>query len=205
MTVTHYVGFDVHKKSVQYCVKSADGEIVAEGKLRALRPVLVEWARQRTEPWHGAMEAALFSGWIYDTLEPYAAELNMAHPLMMKAIGALAPDAPRALFRGRSEAPNSIFGDSEPLCPPMDVWPRHGAGPPGESPANRRNNLFRNRPSRTLLVEPGEISVFPGLLLIMDVPQARIRAKGLSGRISQHQRSLAQKSCKPSVPSLQYI
>ena len=53
-----------------------------------MRPVLIEWARQRTEPWHGAMEATLFSGWIYDVLKPYAAELNMAHPLMMKAIGA---------------------------------------------------------------------------------------------------------------------
>ena len=123
--------------------------------------MLVEWARQRTEPWHGAMEATLFSGWIYDTLGPYAAELNMAHPLLMKDNGALAPDAPKALFRGRPEDPNSIFGDSEPLRRPMDVWPRHGAGPPGESPANRRHNLFPNRPSRTLLVEPGKISVFP--------------------------------------------
>jgi len=34
------------------------------------------------------MEATLFSGWIYDTLEPYAAKLEMGHPAMMKAIGA---------------------------------------------------------------------------------------------------------------------
>ena len=88
MNVTHYIGFDVHKKTVQYCVKAADGGIVVEGKLRAERGVLVSWAKQRAEPWHGAMEATLFSGWIYDTLQPYAAELNMAHPLMMKAIGA---------------------------------------------------------------------------------------------------------------------
>ena len=26
MNVNHYVGFDVHKKSVGYCVKAADGE-----------------------------------------------------------------------------------------------------------------------------------------------------------------------------------
>jgi transposase len=30
----------------------------------------------------------LFSGWIYDTLKPFAAELQMGHPAMMKAIGA---------------------------------------------------------------------------------------------------------------------
>jgi transposase len=34
------------------------------------------------------MEATLFSGWIYDTLKPYASELRMGHPAMMKAIGA---------------------------------------------------------------------------------------------------------------------
>jgi transposase len=34
------------------------------------------------------MEATLFSGWIYDTLRPFAAELQMGHPALMKAIGA---------------------------------------------------------------------------------------------------------------------
>ena len=88
MNVSQYIGFDVHKKSVSYCVKAGDGEIVAEGKLRATRQVLREWAGKRTEPWCGAMEATLFSGWIYDTLKPFAAELQMGHPAMMKAIGA---------------------------------------------------------------------------------------------------------------------
>src|SRR5215471_9399313 len=34
---------------------------------------------------HGS---TLFSGWIYDTLKPYAVELQMGHAAMMKAIGA---------------------------------------------------------------------------------------------------------------------
>ncbi len=88
MNVNHYIGFDVHKKSVSYCVKCADGQIVEEGRLRATRQVLRQWAQRRPEPWHGAMEATLFSGWIYDTLKPFAAELQMGHPAMMKAIGA---------------------------------------------------------------------------------------------------------------------
>lgn len=88
MNVSHYIGFDVHKKSISYCVKTADGRIVEEGKLRATHQVLRQWAEQRTEPWHGAMEATLFSGWIYDTWKPYATELQMGHPAMMKAIGA---------------------------------------------------------------------------------------------------------------------
>jgi len=88
MNVNHYIGFDVHKKSVSYCVKGADGQILEEGKLRATHPALRQWAQGRQETWRGAMEATLFSGWIYDTLKPYAGELQMGHPAMMKAIGA---------------------------------------------------------------------------------------------------------------------
>jgi transposase len=86
MTICHYIGFDVHKKSISYCVKTKDGTIVEEGKLRATREALRQWAAQRREPWHGAMEATLFSGWIYDVLKPFAAKLEMGHPARMKAI-----------------------------------------------------------------------------------------------------------------------
>jgi transposase len=88
MNISHYIGFDIHKKSISYCVKAADGKILEEGKLRATRQVLREWAQKRTEAWHGGMEATLFSGWIYDALKPFAAKLEMGNPSMMKAIGA---------------------------------------------------------------------------------------------------------------------
>jgi len=87
MNVTHYIGFDVHKKVIAYCVKTADGQIVEEGTLPARREALREWAGARTQPWQGAMEATLFSAWIYDTLKPYATALHMAHPAKLKAIG----------------------------------------------------------------------------------------------------------------------
>ena len=86
MNVLHYIGFDVHKKSIAYCVKTADGKIVEEGRLAAERTALRHWAALRTQPWCGAMEATLFSAWIYDTLRPFAAQLQMAHPARMKAI-----------------------------------------------------------------------------------------------------------------------
>jgi transposase len=88
MNVVHYIGFDVHKKTINYCVKLADGEVVEEGQLRATRAALRQWAGERSQPWHGGMEATLFSGWIYDTLKPFAAKLEMGHPALMKAIGA---------------------------------------------------------------------------------------------------------------------
>ena len=42
MNVTHYIGFDVHKKHINFCAKTASGEIVEEGKLVAQRSVLRE-------------------------------------------------------------------------------------------------------------------------------------------------------------------
>src|SRR5215467_6049549 len=53
MNVNHYIGFDVHKKSISYCVKTADGTIVEESTLRATHLALREWAQKRREPWHG--------------------------------------------------------------------------------------------------------------------------------------------------------
>ena len=86
MNELHYIGFDVHKKSIQFCVKSADGAICQEGRIRATRPALAAWCAQQKVPWKGGMEATMFSGWIYDALKPHAVNLKMAHPAMLKAI-----------------------------------------------------------------------------------------------------------------------
>src|SRR5260370_26957352 len=86
MNIIHYIGLDVHKKSVSYCIKLADGTIVAKGKVASRREDLRQWAKQLPQPGKGAMEATLFSGWIYDALKPYAAKLEMAHPRMLEAI-----------------------------------------------------------------------------------------------------------------------
>src|SRR6266566_5054970 len=88
MNALHYIGFDVHKKAISFCVKTAAGEIVEEGSVLAQREVLRQWASARPQPWQGALEATLFSGWIYDTLKPYGEQLEMAHPAKMKAISA---------------------------------------------------------------------------------------------------------------------
>jgi len=88
MNDLHYIGFDNHKKTVNYCRKMASGEIVLEGRLAARREVLRAWAAAQPQPWRGAMEATLFSSWIYDTLKPYAQHLDMGHPARMKAITA---------------------------------------------------------------------------------------------------------------------
>lgn len=81
-----YVGMDVHKKTVAWCAKRADGTLVGQGTVEATRAALRQWAGQLPGPWHGAMEATLFTGWIYDTLAPLAARLEVANPLRVRAI-----------------------------------------------------------------------------------------------------------------------
>jgi len=88
MNSMHYIGFDIHKKVISFCEKLIDGTIVDLGVISATRKSLDHWATERTAPWIGAMEATLFTGWIYDHLLPHAEELKVAHPEMLKAITA---------------------------------------------------------------------------------------------------------------------
>jgi transposase len=82
----YFVGLDVHKQVIAYCVKTAGGEIVKEGKIAATRKALDEWVGTLPGPWSGGLEATLFSHWIYRHLKPHAAELQMGNPARMKAI-----------------------------------------------------------------------------------------------------------------------
>jgi len=87
MNSIHYVGFDVHKKRTSYCIKLQDGTIVEEGEFLSRPAALDQWCHLRTMPWEGALEATLFSDWIYDRLEPHAVELSMADARKLDAIG----------------------------------------------------------------------------------------------------------------------
>jgi transposase len=84
----YYIGLDIHKKTISYCVKKVDGTIVQEGKIAADRKILLKWVEGLPGHWLGAMEATLFTGWVYDFLKPHAIELKVAHPAMLKAITA---------------------------------------------------------------------------------------------------------------------
>lgn len=82
----HYVGLDVHKKKIAYCVKHADGTVIEEGKFYATRKDLYAFADRLPRPWAAGMEATLFTGWIYDFLLPLADVLKVGHSYMLKAI-----------------------------------------------------------------------------------------------------------------------
>jgi transposase len=84
----YYIGLDVHKKTISYCVKDAGGRVQQEGKVGSTRRELDCWMEGLPQPWTVAMEATIFSGWIYDHLRPHAVEVKVAHPLMLRAIAA---------------------------------------------------------------------------------------------------------------------
>ena len=62
----YYIGLDVHKKTISYCVKDAAGCVHGEGKIGSTQRELDEWVRTLSQPRMMAMEATIFTGWIYD-------------------------------------------------------------------------------------------------------------------------------------------
>jgi transposase len=84
----YYIGLDVHKKTISYCVKDAAGCVQQEGKIGSTRRELDAWIITLPQPRMIAMEATIFTGWIYDHLLPHAEKVKVAHPLMLRAIAA---------------------------------------------------------------------------------------------------------------------
>jgi transposase len=64
------------------------GQVHGEGTVGATRTDLDCWMKTLPQPWTAAMEATIFTGWIYDHLLPHAAQVKVAHPLMLRAIAA---------------------------------------------------------------------------------------------------------------------
>ena len=82
----YYIGLDIHKRIIAYCIKTIDGCLIDQGKIEANRKSVEEWVKDLPGPWVGAMEATIFTGWVYDFLRPHAIALKVAHPAMLKAI-----------------------------------------------------------------------------------------------------------------------
>ena len=84
----HYVGLDVHKKTIRICVQNRMGDIIQEKTVASRPSDLLSWVKKEApKKWIGALEATVFSPWVYDTLKPFAQELHMGHPKDLKRIG----------------------------------------------------------------------------------------------------------------------
>ena len=58
----YYIGLDVHKRTISYCVKDAAGHVHREGKIGSTRRELDGWVRTLPQPRMMALEATIFIG-----------------------------------------------------------------------------------------------------------------------------------------------
>jgi len=75
----------MYTRTISYCVNDASGQMQQEGKVGATRWELDAWVKTLPQPRMMAMEATIFTGWIYDHLKPHAEAVKVAHPLMLLA------------------------------------------------------------------------------------------------------------------------
>jgi hypothetical protein len=47
----YYIGLDVHKKTISYCVKDVSGRMQQEGKIGSTRRELDCWMKSLPQPW----------------------------------------------------------------------------------------------------------------------------------------------------------
>ena len=88
MNSMNYLGLDVHKKTISYCLRQGDGTILREGLIEATREALSALQESMPQPWSAGMEATMFSAWIYDHLRAQGAAVKVAHSPMLRAIAA---------------------------------------------------------------------------------------------------------------------
>jgi len=56
MNAIYYIGLDIHKKTIAYCIKRIDGTLIRQGTVAAERHALKEWSGGLPGPWCGAMD-----------------------------------------------------------------------------------------------------------------------------------------------------
>lgn len=85
-----YAGIDHHKRYCQLAVVDEEGTVVREERLPTEREALVRFFTELEEPCAATLEAGYNWGLVYDWLEEarVVEELQLAHPLRVKAIAA---------------------------------------------------------------------------------------------------------------------
>jgi transposase len=158
----YYIGFDLHKNFIEYCIKTFSGATVAKGTVAATRSELLKWTSSLTHPWVGAMEATMFTGWVYDLLKPHAKELYVAHPAMLEAITAAKKKNDRA--------------DAEKICDLLrvDLLPQCYMAPE-EIRELRRVLRYRNHVVRMATTVKNKMS---GLLMEVGAEYSKKRLHG---------------------------
>lgn len=81
-----YVAMDVHKASVVYAVRDADGKIIGNGVLQTKAQALRDFVRGLSGTIHLTFEEGTQSAWLYDLLQPLVAECIVCDPRRNKLL-----------------------------------------------------------------------------------------------------------------------
>ncbi len=81
-----YIGLDVHKKWIQFCMVNRQGHVVREGRFMATAAAIGDFARSLRPTDAVALEATGFTWALVDRLEQHAGRLVVSNPLQTRAI-----------------------------------------------------------------------------------------------------------------------
>jgi len=85
--MTRYIGLDVHKRFVEYCILDAAGKKLSRGQVPCVRTTLETFATTILQPTdHIALEASTNTWSVATILRPHVARLVVSNPLRTKAI-----------------------------------------------------------------------------------------------------------------------
>jgi hypothetical protein len=83
--VSHRTGCS--QEDDQLLPEGAAGHVHQEGKIGSTRRELDAWIKTLPQPRTIAVEATIFTGWIYDHLLPHAENMKVTHPRPPKSLG----------------------------------------------------------------------------------------------------------------------
>ncbi len=66
MEKLYYVGMDIHKRTISIAVKDGAGVLIDKAGIKANRETLNSWCADAPSPFIAVIEAAMFTGWVYD-------------------------------------------------------------------------------------------------------------------------------------------
>jgi transposase len=80
MTMTKYIGMDVHKESISIAVMNAAGKLVMECVIETKGNMLLQFIDGLRGDVHVTFEEGTWAAWLYDLLKPHVSEVLVCNP-----------------------------------------------------------------------------------------------------------------------------
>jgi len=86
-SIARYIGLDVHKRQITFCILSAAGQVLARGQIPTTAAAIKAFATAHLQPTdHIALEATTNCWAVVELLEPHVAKVVVSNPLTTRAI-----------------------------------------------------------------------------------------------------------------------